>query len=110
MPVTAEAAATTPSAEKGERIQVPTDSGEVGLSIRSMCRNRAGRPRSWTSNPAPATAPPAAPRRATRLRLGRPVRAASSASTAEAPARPPLNRYSGTSGTFQVGCLRIGRP
>ena len=89
----------------------PTDSGEVSLNTRSMCRNRSGRPRSWTRSDradhrAAGRGEPgdAAPGR------GRSVSAAPSASSVEAPASPPRNRYSGTSGVFHVGVLMIGRP
>jgi hypothetical protein len=89
---------------------VPTDSGDVGLNTRSMCRNRSGRPRSWIRNPTDAIAPLPAVIRATLVSAGRPLRSAIAPSTDDVPAAPPRNRYSGTSGVFHTGGLMIGRP
>jgi hypothetical protein len=110
LPVISAAAAAAASVENGERIHVPTERGEVTLTIRSMFRKRAGRPRSPISSAAPVSAPPAAPSRATRARCGRPVATASCAITAEAPAVPPVKKYVAIAGAFHVGALRTGLP
>ena len=89
---------------------MPTDSADVGLITRSMCRNRSGRPRSCTRKPTEAIDPPPATNRATRVSAGRPLTSAIAASTADVPDAPPRNRYSGTSGDFHTGALMIGRP
>ncbi len=83
------AAAIPASVPNGARIQEPTDSGEVGLITRSMLRNRAGRPRSWTSAPTLTSAPPSAVYRPTVRSAGRPVRSDSAAIDADTPAAPP---------------------
>src|SRR3954471_19259756 len=61
------AAAPPPAPATGDGMWVPTDSGDVGLIARSMCRNRSGRPRSWMRNPTEAMEPPPATSRATRV-------------------------------------------
>src|ERR1700733_10452962 len=104
---TAGAPATGPYAASS---QEPTLIGELGLNTRSMCRNRSGRPRSCTRATADRLIAPSAPTLATRASSPYPDTSAPAASTDEAPARPPRNRYPGTSGTRQTGSLITGRP
>ena len=71
---------------------MPTDIGEVSLAVRSMLRNRSGRPRSWTSaNPLTPSAATAVKRQLRRSAV-RPVRSAPNASSDEPAASPPENR------------------
>ena len=83
--------------------------GDVGRTTRSMLAKRSGRPRSAISSAGLASAPPAATRRAARASPGRPDRRPAAASTDDAPARPPVKRYQGTS-FFHTGGLSTGRP
>jgi hypothetical protein len=71
---------------------VPTDSADVGLITRSMCRNRSGRPRSCTRNTTEAIDPPPATSRDTRVNAGRPLRSAIAPRIADVPAAPPRKR------------------
>src|SRR3954469_11375514 len=103
-------AVATVSALNGDRMYEPTDSGEVGLNTRSMCRNRIGRPRSTISTPPDATAPPAAVKCAAFASPGRRVNSPSAPITDDVPAMPPRKRYSGTSGFFHVAGLTMLRP
>ena len=109
-PVSSEAAVAAANVANGERIQVPTDSGDVGLNTRSMWWKRDGRCRSWMRNTVPPAAPAAAARRPVRRRVGRSVAPPSAPRPADVDASPPRNRYSGTSGFFHTGALMIGRP
>src|SRR3954469_10366428 len=93
----------TVSALNGERMYDPTDSGEVGLNTRSMCRNRSGRPRSTMSSPTDPSAPTPAKICAALASVGRLVNSPSADRIDEDPAAPPRNRYSGTSGLFHTG-------
>ncbi len=71
------------------RTHDPTLIGEVTLNIRSMCRNRSGRPRSEISSTGLANAPAAATADARRASTGLPLASASRDSAADVPARPP---------------------
>jgi len=71
---------------------VPTLIGELGLIIRSMFRNRSGRPRSATSATPDTAIAPAAPTFAVRASRPWPASCAQPASTPDAPARPPMKK------------------
>jgi hypothetical protein len=91
------------------RIHVPMLIGEVGLNTRSMFRKRSGRPRSAISSAGLTATAPVAISHARRASASLPATSAATASGADAPARPPLNRYQGIS-HVHVGSLMIGRP
>jgi hypothetical protein len=91
------------------RTQLPTLSGEVTLNIRSMYRNRSGRPRSEASRGTLAAPPAPATVNAARASRSLPDSRAPSPSAADAPASPPVKKYQATS-QVQTGSLRIGRP
>ena len=109
MPRTSLAAASPAAGPNEERIQVPTLIGEVGLKTRSMLRNRAGRPRSEIRRGGLTDTPASAASRAFLARASLPLKRATRARSADAPARPPAKKYAGIS-QVQVGSLRTGRP
>src|SRR5690348_17753810 len=109
MPRTSQATTAVSAAPLALRIHVPTLIGEVGLNTRSMFRNRSGRPRSLTSSSGLTFTAAAATSEEVRARERLPAIRAASDRLADAPARPPVNRYQPTS-DFQTGCFRIGRP
>ena len=74
------------------RIHDPMLIGEVTLNIRSMLRKRSGRPRSDTSSAGLAVTLAKATSHARRASGRLPVASAADASTAEAPARPPVKK------------------
>src|ERR1700675_2425378 len=109
-PVTAQAAAAADAPPNAEISQEPTLIGEVGLNTRSMFRKRSGRPRSATKATPDRPIAPAAAIFDALACLWLPAAWANPASTEEAPARPPKNRYPPTSRVPQTGSLMIGLP
>jgi hypothetical protein len=109
-PVTAQAAAAPAHGPYEASSQEPTLIGDVTLNTRIMLRKRSGRPRSRTSATADSPIAPAAAVFAARDSSWLPVSWANPASTDDAPARPPRNRYPGTSGDCHTGALMTGRP
>ena len=98
------------TAEKATSVHAPTDIGLWRLKTRSMLRNRAGRPRSEMSSTGDKAAPASAIHRASRANDGSlPARPAAAATSADAPAAPPTNRYAGTS-HVHTGGFSSGRP
>src|SRR5215210_5152964 len=109
MPNHSDTAALTADGPSPASTQLPMLIGEVGLNTRSMWWNRSGRPRSDTSRGTLAAIPAPATVRALLARRWLPVTRAATASGADAPARPPVKKYEGTS-RVQAGSLRMGRP
>src|SRR5690606_5429700 len=85
-PVTVEAAAAADSVLNDARIHDPVLSGEVGLTVRSMYRNLAGRPRSRMRAVVPTAAPAAAVSWLIRAISRRPVASPRNAMSADEPA------------------------
>src|SRR5271157_4469989 len=110
IPVISDTAAAPATGPYPASSQEPTLIGELGLKTRSMFANRPGRPRSWMSATADRLIAPRAPTLATLASSRYPDSWEPAASTDEAPARPPRNRYPGTSGTRHTGSLITGRP
>ena len=110
IPVSSDTAAAPATGPYPASSQEPTLIGELGLKTRSMLVNRAGRPRSWTRAAADRLIAPSALTLAARASSRWPDRWAAAASTEEAPARPPKNRYPATSGACHTGSLITGRP
>src|SRR5437763_6786532 len=108
-PVTSHAAATPAALPAADSSQLPMFIGELGLTTRSMFRNRPGRPRSLIRSAGLAVSAPAAISVADRASGPFRDARAPSASSEEPPARPPLNRYQPIS-VLQIGGLMIGRP
>jgi hypothetical protein len=109
MPSRSSAAAVFDALPDTSRIQLPTLIGDVALNIRNMFRKRSGRPRSLTSR-AGETTSATAPMKSARFARGSfPVTCATPCSTADAPAIPPVQKYSGIA-IFQTGSLTIFRP
>src|ERR1035438_2495974 len=109
-PVTAQAPAAPAHGPYKASSQEPTLIGDVTLNTRNMFTKRSGRPRSCTSAAADNPMAPAAAVFDTRESSWLPVSWANPASTDDAPASPPRNRYPGTSGDRHTGDLMIGRP
>src|SRR6185312_6739538 len=87
----------------------PTLIGEVTLNIRSMFRNRAGRPRSEINSGGLTPIAPNAANQARRASTSLPRSPDRYARPAEAPATPPVKKYAEIS-HVQVGCLITGWP
>src|SRR5579875_1470166 len=109
-PVTALTAAAPDTGPYTASSQDPTLIGELVLNTRSMFRKREGRPRSLTSATPDSAMAAVALTLALRASCGLPEACANAASTEDAPATPPRNRYPGTSGLFHTGALSTGRP
>jgi hypothetical protein len=103
------AAATPVRVQLPARIHDPMLIGEVTLNIRSMFRNRSGRPRSDTSRAGLAPAAASATGHVRRASSRLPAAPAIAAIVAEQPASPPVKKYQGIS-QVHTGCLTTGRP
>src|SRR5437660_570127 len=108
-PVTSDAAAAAAAPPNSASVHEPTLIGDGGRKTRSMFAKRSGRPRSEIRSRGLTAAPAAAATRALRASRRCPARSAARPRTAEAPARPPTKKYTGTS-QVQTGRLRTGRP
>jgi len=75
--------------EKADRHQDPMDIGERGLKIRSMFRNRPGRPRSAMSSGAPGRTAASVTRRATMAESRSPATSQATATNDDPAAMPP---------------------
>src|SRR3954471_14488112 len=87
----------------------PIDIGERVLTIRSMFKKRAGRPRSMISSGAHGTTVPSEIARAILAVRWSPARSHAKATNAEPDAIPPNQKYSGTS-HVHTGAFIIPRP